>query len=69
MEVTGWLMIEWNNELVAWDEDDYSGLKRILFEKSDDVWIPDLSQYNLVLIFSKLENIRWHTKSWKWWQP
>ena len=45
LEVIGWFKVYWNNELVSWDPAEYTGVQYVLFERADNLWVPDLSKF------------------------
>ncbi|CAC5384570.1 CHRNN [Mytilus coruscus] len=53
LTATGWLEVEWTDELLAWTPASYGGLKYIYYPQGE-VWKPDISLQNG---FSKLEEL------------
>ncbi|CAC5388627.1 CHRNA3 [Mytilus coruscus] len=53
LTATGWLEIEWTDELLSWTPESYGGLRYIYYPQGE-VWKPDISLQNG---FSKLEEL------------
>ncbi|VDI69024.1 Hypothetical predicted protein, partial [Mytilus galloprovincialis] len=53
LSATGWLEIEWTDELLSWKSASYEGLKYINYPQGE-VWKPDISLQNG---FTKLEEL------------
>ncbi|XP_031563430.1 neuronal acetylcholine receptor subunit alpha-9-like isoform X2 [Actinia tenebrosa] len=54
-----WIQQNWTNEIMAWNPDDFDGIKSISLEASD-IWLPDTILYNNVFeeFDGRLDNVK-----------
>jgi len=45
LEVDGWMRLNWTDQYLSWDPNDFGGLKQIHFGQSE-IWKPDIQLYN-----------------------
>ncbi|XP_052773834.1 neuronal acetylcholine receptor subunit beta-3-like isoform X2 [Mya arenaria] len=53
LKVSGYLVLQWKDEFLTWDPDDYGGLDRLILPQ-DDIWRPDASLRNPFKTFTGL---------------
>ena len=72
LKTTGFLVVEWTDQFLSWNADDYGGIEYYFFPQ-DDVWKPDIALKNSVEKYKPLGvstlNVQVSSQGSVYWYP